>query len=57
MNGLILQQLGISNSAYSLSDQLKLNPIFNDGNSEATFSALEKIISKMRNEWKVIIIK
>ena len=49
-----LQALGGSNSAYSLSDQLKLNPTFHDSPSkETTYDDVEKLIKKMREEWNV----
>lgn len=50
------QQLGLSNSCYSLSDQLKLNPIFSDGSSELSFATVEKLVAKMRTEWKMTSI-
>ncbi|PSN51057.1 hypothetical protein C0J52_01523 [Blattella germanica] len=51
-----IQELGGSNSSYSLSDQHKLNPIFSDTNKEVTISDVEKFISNMRNEWKIVSI-
>lgn len=52
-----VQELGDSRSAYSLQNQLKVNPNFNDNNGKggkvATFECLEKFIKKMRNEWGV----
>lgn len=48
-----IQQLGDSHSAYSLSDQLKLNPSFGP---DATFAQVEKLIAKLRTEWKVASI-
>lgn len=50
-----VQELGNSRSAYSLRNQLKWNPSFNDGKGGkvATTEALEKFIKKMRNEWGV----
>nr|XP_032511463.1 glycogen debranching enzyme-like isoform X2 [Danaus plexippus plexippus] len=53
-----VQELGASNSSYSLANQLKLNPRFNDINSgrDATFADVENIIAKMRNDWKMLSI-
>lgn len=52
-----VQELGSSRSAYSLRNQLKWNPSFNDGKGGkvATTEALEKFIKKMRNEWGVSV--
>ena len=48
------QELGGSKSAYSLSDQLKLNPSFNDDKDKpATFDDVECLTNKMRKEWNV----
>lgn len=54
-----VQELGDSRSAYSLRNQLKWNPSFNDGKGGkvATTEALEKFIKKMRNEWGVSTIR
>ncbi|XP_031629828.1 glycogen debranching enzyme [Contarinia nasturtii] len=57
-----IQELGDSKSAYSLKNQLKPNPDFNDVpingklNKNATFEAIEKVIKKMRTEWGVTSI-
>ncbi|XP_023247212.1 glycogen debranching enzyme isoform X2 [Copidosoma floridanum] len=51
-----VQALGGSKSAYSLSDQLKLNPSFHEPSRETTFEDVEKLIKKMRQEWKVLSI-
>ncbi|GJQ87827.1 hypothetical protein Trydic_g18672 [Trypoxylus dichotomus] len=50
-----IQELGASNSAYSLKEQLKLNPIFDDG-QPTTFDEVEKLLSKLRTEWKIASI-
>lgn len=51
-----IQELGASNSGYSLSDQLRVNPIFSpDASREVTFNDVESIVSKMRSDWKVNI--
>ena len=50
------QELGGSNSAYSLSNQLRLNPAFqNSDGSPAVIEDLARLIKKMRDEWKVRI--
>nr|XP_022905345.1 glycogen debranching enzyme isoform X1 [Onthophagus taurus] len=51
-----IQELGDSNSSYSIKDQLKVNPIFNDGLQPVTFDRLEKFISKLRTDWKITSI-
>lgn len=51
-----IQELGYSKSSYSLSDQLKLNPSFNDDNKSITYDDIEKLINKMRNEWNMLSI-
>lgn len=53
------QELGISRSAYSLKNQLKPNPDFNDVQvngkiiKNLTFESIEKLIKKMRTDWGV----
>lgn len=53
------QELGASQSAYSLRHQLKPNPDFNDVQSNGkiiknvTFEGIEKVIKKMRTDWGV----
>jgi glycogen debranching enzyme len=49
----MLQELGGSNSSYSLKNQHKLNPVFSDGNKEIDITDVEKFTTKLRNEWKV----
>lgn len=49
-----VQELGASNSCYSIANQLRLNPAFSaDAGREATFADVENLVSKMRTEWKV----
>lgn len=49
-----IQELGGSQSAYSLRNQLRVNPHFapNKG-SKVTFDDVEAIVKKMRQEWGV----
>lgn len=55
----IPQELGDSRSAYSLRNQLKPNPDFNDVQlngkivKNVAFDGIEKMIKKMRTEWGV----
>ena len=51
-----IQELGYSKSSYSLSDQLKLNPSFNDGDKLITYDDVERLINKIRNEWNMLSI-
>ncbi|XP_057317970.1 glycogen debranching enzyme-like isoform X1 [Microplitis mediator] len=52
-----IQELGGSKSAYSLSDQLKLNPGFNDSKDKpVTFYDIEKLTNELRNEMNVLSI-
>ncbi|XP_037086526.1 glycogen debranching enzyme-like isoform X1 [Pollicipes pollicipes] len=52
-----VQELGGSNSAYSLANQLRLNPAFqNSDGSPATIEDLAKLIKKMRDEWKMLSV-
>ncbi|XP_049783705.1 glycogen debranching enzyme isoform X1 [Schistocerca cancellata] len=51
-----VQELGGSNSSYSISDQLKLNPLFSEENKTVTINDVESLITKMRDEWKVVSI-
>ncbi|KAL3268401.1 hypothetical protein HHI36_007517 [Cryptolaemus montrouzieri] len=52
-----IQELGASNSAYSLQDQLKLNTSFKKFNGKMpTLEELQTFIEKMRKEWKVTSI-
>uniref|UniRef100_A0A914BV47 Glycogen debranching enzyme n=1 Tax=Acrobeloides nanus TaxID=290746 RepID=A0A914BV47_9BILA len=49
-----IQELGESNSSYSIGDYLKLNPAFGDG---YTFKDVKKFVDKMEHEWGVITIQ
>lgn len=54
-----IQEIGESRSAYSLRNQLKLNPDFNEFqingkiSKNTSFDCVEKFIKKMRTEWGV----
>ncbi|XP_063921993.1 glycogen debranching enzyme [Zophobas morio] len=52
-----IQELGASNSSYSLSEQLKVNPLFTkQTGKETTFQDVETLIKKIRTEWKMVSI-
>ncbi|XP_063230044.1 glycogen debranching enzyme [Bacillus rossius redtenbacheri] len=51
-----IQELGGSNSSYSLSDQLKLNPIFSEEGRQVNIEDVANLTAKMRCEWKVLSI-
>ncbi|XP_034951239.1 glycogen debranching enzyme isoform X2 [Chelonus insularis] len=52
-----IQELGGSQSAYSLSDQLKINSSFYDDKQQpVTFTDVEKLIKKLRQEWNMLSI-
>ncbi|CAG9829289.1 unnamed protein product [Diabrotica balteata] len=52
-----IQELGESNSSYSLSEQLKLNPVFKKSDGKMpTFEEMEQFTSKLRKDWKVTSI-
>nr|XP_018912835.1 PREDICTED: glycogen debranching enzyme [Bemisia tabaci] len=51
-----IQELGGSNSAYSLCNQLSLNVTFNEGNRDITYDDVTVLTDKLRNEWKVLSI-
>ncbi|GAB6025571.1 hypothetical protein CHUAL_011301 [Chamberlinius hualienensis] len=51
-----IQTLGGSQSSYSLSDQLSLNPNFSSDDKKYTLDDVEKLTKKMRDEWKVLSI-
>ncbi|XP_070513892.1 glycogen debranching enzyme isoform X3 [Cardiocondyla obscurior] len=51
-----IQELGNSKSSYSLKNQVKLNPSFNDGNKIVTYHDIETLTDKMRTEWKMLSI-
>lgn len=49
--------MGASNSSYSLSEQLKVNPLFNHENGKpTTFQDIEDLVAKLRKEWKMTSI-
>ncbi|XP_063361631.1 glycogen debranching enzyme [Cydia amplana] len=45
-----IQELGASESSYSLADQLKLNPAFG---ADASFADVGNLLAKLRREWRV----
>lgn len=49
-----IQALGRSNSAYSIKDQLKLNPVYIKEGQNYDFSNVEGLIKKMNKEWEVL---
>ncbi|XP_028161356.1 glycogen debranching enzyme isoform X1 [Ostrinia furnacalis] len=52
-----VQELGASNSSYSIANQLRLNPRFSaDAGREATFADVENLVAKMRSDWKMLSI-
>ncbi|RZF42594.1 hypothetical protein LSTR_LSTR001389 [Laodelphax striatellus] len=51
-----IQELGGSNSAYSLRSQLDLNPSFSEGGSKVGFDQVANFTEKMRNDWKMLSI-
>ncbi|XP_014244226.1 glycogen debranching enzyme [Cimex lectularius] len=48
-----IQALGSSNSAYSLKDQLKINPLFGDNLTDAD---ILEVVNFIRKEWKILSI-
>ncbi|XP_052826586.1 glycogen debranching enzyme isoform X2 [Octopus bimaculoides] len=48
-----LQELGVSNSSYSIRNQLKVNPIFSEG-IEITFDEVESFTRWLNKEWKIL---
>lgn len=51
-----IQELGSSNSSYSLKDHMKFCPSSSDGEAELTETALKKFINKIRQEWNMLSI-
>ena len=49
-----VQELGYSKSAYSIRNQLLLNPNFSTADKTYTFDDLQTLIQKMAREWKVL---
>lgn len=48
-----IQELGQSNSAYSIRDQLKLNPSYDYSNIHFTYNDVEGLVNKMWKNWRV----
>ncbi len=51
-----IQQLGASNSAYSLRDQLALHDTIHGDGKKVTFDDVEAFVKKMQNEWGMLSI-
>ncbi|KAL0277777.1 UNVERIFIED_CONTAM: hypothetical protein PYX00_004943 [Menopon gallinae] len=51
-----VQELGGSNSSYSIKDQLQLNPALSDEKSSPTFEDLKNLVKKMQENWEVLSI-
>ena len=49
-----IQDLGKSNSSYSIKDQLKLNPIFSKPGQNYGFKDVENLVAKLNREWKTL---
>lgn len=49
-----IQELGESNSAYSLRDQRHLSPAYSDGTNHYTYKDVHNLVDKMAKEWKVL---
>lgn len=50
-----IQELGGSHSAYSLQNQLALNPVFAVNNHMPDIAQVQTLVDKLRQEWKVQI--
>ena len=53
-----IQELGLSNSAYCLKDQLQLNPVFTPKGSvkQYTFTDVKKLVDLMHKDWEMLSI-
>uniref|UniRef100_A0A1B6F753 Glycogen debranching enzyme n=1 Tax=Cuerna arida TaxID=1464854 RepID=A0A1B6F753_9HEMI len=51
-----IQELGASNSAYSLQNQLGLNPSFAVNGHTPDIQEVEQLTNRLRNEWKMLTI-
>lgn len=50
-----VQELGVSNSAYSIRNQHVLSPVYSPpGSQTRTLADLDKLVKKMHNEWRVM---
>ncbi|CAG5117628.1 unnamed protein product, partial [Candidula unifasciata] len=46
-----IQELGISNSAYSIRDQLRLSPVYSPGEQKFDFEDVVKLVNFMNKTW------
>ncbi|KRY68177.1 Glycogen debranching enzyme, partial [Trichinella pseudospiralis] len=51
-----IQELGDSNSSYSIADQLVLNPIIQGERREFTFADVRRLFKKMNEDWEMLLI-
>lgn len=52
-----LQELGCSNSSYSISDQLKVNPAFiNDKKESLSQEDVERFVEEIRQKWNMLMV-
>lgn len=48
-----IQELGISNSAYSIRDQLRLSPVYSPGQQKYNLDDVEGLVEHMNKTWGV----
>lgn len=52
-----IQELGISNSSYSISDQLRLNPKFSHEESNpVTWKEIKNLVNEMQTDWSMLSV-
>uniref|UniRef100_H2ZLQ6 Glycogen debranching enzyme n=1 Tax=Ciona savignyi TaxID=51511 RepID=H2ZLQ6_CIOSA len=51
-----VQELGHSNSSYSIADQMALNPNFSSSTTPATFQNVENLVKEMRRDWEMLSV-
>uniref|UniRef100_A0A183IQB6 Glycogen debrancher n=1 Tax=Soboliphyme baturini TaxID=241478 RepID=A0A183IQB6_9BILA len=51
-----IQTLGVSDSAYSISNHLELNPMFSTKGKIYTMQDVAKLVQKLHDEWQVLLI-